>query len=70
MKKINWKVRCKNKMFWLTLIPTVLLLASQVLKMFGVDFDYTGLSEQLEAIISTLFTRMMGPLLAARVALM
>ena len=27
---INWKTRLKNKTFWLSLIPAVLLLAQQV----------------------------------------
>ena len=26
MNEINWKVRIKNKVFWLALIPAVLLL--------------------------------------------
>ena len=46
---INWKVRLKNKTFWL------LLLASQILKLFGVEWDYTGLAEQLTAIVGTIF---------------
>ena len=52
---INWKVRLKNKTFWLTAVPAVLLLASQVLKLFGVEWDYTGLAEQLTAIVGTIF---------------
>ncbi len=53
--KINWKVRAKNKMFWLSLIPALLLLVSQVLALFGVSFDYSQLSEQLTEIVSTVF---------------
>lgn len=30
MKEINWKVRIKNKEFWITLIPAVLLLIQVV----------------------------------------
>ena len=52
---INWKVRLKNKPFWLTAVPAVLLLASQVLKLFGVEWDYAGLAEQLTAIVGTIF---------------
>ena len=52
---INWKVRLKNKTFLLTAVPAVLLLASQVLKLFGVEWDYTGLAEQLTAIVGTIF---------------
>lgn len=53
--KINWKVRAKNKMFWLSLIPALLLLVSQVLALFGISFDYSQLSEQLTEIASTVF---------------
>lgn len=52
---INWKVRLKNKTFWLTAVPAVLLLASQVLKLFGVEWDYSGLADQLTAIAGTIF---------------
>lgn len=53
--KINWKVRLKNKAFWVTLIPLALILLHQVLKLFGVDFEYTFLSEKLVEIIGTVF---------------
>ncbi len=55
MTKINWKVRLKNKVFWATAIPTVLLLIHQILRMFGVEFDYIGLSEELMDIFNTAF---------------
>lgn len=32
---INWKVRLKNKSFWLALIPAVLLLVQVVAAVFG-----------------------------------
>ena len=52
---INWKVRLKNKTFWLTAVPAVLLLASQVLRLFGVEWDYSGVAEQRTAIVGTSF---------------
>lgn len=33
---INWKVRIKNKNFWLAIIPAVLLLITQVGAIFGI----------------------------------
>ena len=36
--KINWTVRLKNKTFWLTAIPALLLLGSQILALFGVSW--------------------------------
>ena len=54
--KINWTVRIKNKLFWVAIIPAVLLLAKQVLALFGVEFDTTALSEALTAIAGTVFS--------------
>lgn len=53
---INWKVRIKNKTFWLALIPAVLLLAQQVAGIFGIALDFGGLKDQLTAIVGTVFT--------------
>lgn len=53
---INWKVRIKNKTFWLALIPAVLLLAQQVAWLFGVALDFGQLKDQLMAIVGTVFT--------------
>ncbi len=52
---INWTVRFKNKMFWLGLIPLVLLLIQQVCAIFGVTLDFGVLQEQLLAIVGTVF---------------
>ena len=54
--KINWKVRFKNKAFWMALIPAVLLLASQVCAIFGVQIDTAAVSDQLIGIVGTVFT--------------
>ena len=52
---INWKVRIRNKMFWLTLIPAVLVLVKEVLELFGVAFDPELISAQLTGLIETVF---------------
>lgn len=52
---INWKIRFKNKTFWLALIPAVLLLAQQVAGLFGVALDFGGLKDQLTAIVGSVF---------------
>ena len=52
---INWEVRIKNKNFWLTLIPAVLLLAQVVAAPFGYEWDFGILNEQLAVIINALF---------------
>ena len=53
--KINWTVRLKNKAFWVAIVPAILLLAQQVCGMFGVKIEIAGLSDQLLAIIGTVF---------------
>ena len=53
--KINWTVRLKNKAFWMAIIPAILLLAQQVCGMFGVKIEIAGLTDQLLAIIGTVF---------------
>ncbi len=52
---VNWKVRIKNKVFWLAIIPAVLVLIQKVLVVFGVSFDPTILSGQLTDIIESVF---------------
>ncbi len=52
---INWKVRVKNKMFWLALIPAVLLVVQVVAAPFGYQFDFVVLNQQLAAIINAVF---------------
>ena len=53
--KINWTVRIKNKAFWVTIIPAVLLLVQQICAMFGVELNISGVSNQLVSIVGTVF---------------
>ena len=53
--KINWKVRIKNKVFWLALIPAVLLLVQVVAAVFGIDLKLDALGDKLLAVINALF---------------
>ena len=59
MKSINWEVRIKNKNFWLTLVPAVLLLIQVLVAPFGYQWDFGVLNEQLAAIINALFAVLM-----------
>lgn len=52
---VNWKVRVKNKTFWVSLIPALLLLVQQVCAVFGVALDFGELQTQLVAIAGTVF---------------
>lgn len=53
---INWKVRIKNKAFWLAMIPAVLLLVQQIAGLFGLSMDFSNIQNQLIAIIGTVFS--------------
>ena len=59
MKEINWKVRLRNKNFWLTLIPALAILAQVVLLPFGYEIDLTELTGQLLAIVNAVFAVLM-----------
>lgn len=56
MKNINWLVRIKNKQFWLTLIPAVLLLIQVVAAVFGFTIDLGDLGNKLLAVVNALFS--------------
>ena len=52
---INWKVRIKNKTFWLAMIPAALLLAQQIAGLFGFVIDFTDVQNKLIDIVRTVF---------------
>lgn len=52
---INWKVRIKNKNFWIALIPAVLLLIQVVASVFGFTIDLSDLGQKLLAVVNALF---------------
>lgn len=54
--KINWKVRIKNKNFWMTVIPALLLLVQVVLAVFGVTIDIGDIGNKLIAVVNAAFT--------------
>lgn len=53
--KINWGLRLKNKVFWLTLIPLVLVLAERLGVLFGYALDLTAFGENIKGIIEIIF---------------
>lgn len=52
---INWRVRVKNKAFWLAVIPAVLLLAQAVAAVFGIHLELDVISDRLLAVVNALF---------------
>lgn len=52
---INWRVRIKNKAFWLALIPALLVFVQAVAVPFGYNWDFAGLQTELIAIVNAAF---------------
>lgn len=52
---INWKVRLKNKNFWIALIPAVILLIQVVASLFGFEIDLSDIKGKLLAIVDVVF---------------
>lgn len=55
MININWIVRIKNKTFWVTLIPAVLLLIQAVATLFGYTLDLGEFGNSLITVVNSLF---------------
>ena len=52
---INWKVRIKNKNFWLSIIPAVILLIQAIGQVFGYTLDFGVLSGRLLDVVNAVF---------------
>ena len=55
MNGINWLVRIRNRNFWLSLIPALMLLAQMVAAVFGCELDMGNLSGKLLDVVNALF---------------
>lgn len=52
---MNWKVRLKNKYFWISIIPALILVIESVAKCFGVTLDMTDLQNNLISVVNAIF---------------
>ena len=52
---INWRVRIKNRNFWLAIIPALVLLAQTVGAVFGVTLELDALGDKLVALVNAVF---------------
>lgn len=52
---INWKVRIKNKLFWLALIPAILILIRTIAALFGIELEIAATGEKLTAVVEAIF---------------
>ena len=55
MRNINWKVRIKNKAFWVALVPAVLLLIQVIAAVFGYSLDLGSLGNKLLDVVNAIF---------------
>ena len=53
--KVNWLVRIKNKSFWLSAVPALLLLIQVVAAVFGYTLDLGELGNKLLAVVNAVF---------------
>lgn len=53
--QMNWKVRLKNKAFWLAIIPALALVAQAVAALFGYTIDLTTMVGKLQALVNAIF---------------
>lgn len=53
--KINWIVRLKNKNFWITIVPAIILFVQQIAALFGFSIDVSETSGKVLAIVDTAF---------------
>ena len=53
--KINWGVRFANEKFWLAFIPSMLLVISLILDLFGIKVDFGEIGNKLVVIIKAVF---------------
>lgn len=52
---INWKVRIKNKVFWMELIPAIALVAQAIAAVFGYTLDLNTLVGKILGVVDAVF---------------
>lgn len=52
---INWKVRLKNKVWWLAMVPATLLLVQTICALFGITLELGAVGGKIIDVINALF---------------
>ncbi len=52
---INWKVRIRNKQFWVSVIPALALVIQAVAAVFGWTLDFSNMTGRLIAVVDAVF---------------
>ncbi|EGP7128040.1 phage holin [Listeria monocytogenes] len=53
--KINWKIRMKSKVFWVSVVPLTLVLVQQVLGWFDVTVPADTINKEAIDMINSVF---------------
>ena len=53
--KINWKVRFNNKVFWVAIIPAILMLVKAVTNLFGFELELGLIESNLLDVVEAVF---------------
>lgn len=52
---INWKVRIKNKAFWMAVIPAIALVVQAIASVFGFTLDFSKLTGKILVVVDAVF---------------
>lgn len=52
---MNWLVRIKNKAFWVSIIPAILLAVQTVAALFGLSLDLGEVGNKILAVVDAVF---------------
>lgn len=52
---INWEVRIRNRMFWITVIPAIILVIQAVGALFGFALDLGDIANKLIEVVNSVF---------------
>lgn len=53
--EINWKVRIKNKVFWMAVVPALAMVAQAIAAIFGFELDLSTLTGKILAVVDAVF---------------
>lgn len=52
---LNWKIRFKNRLFWIAFVPAVIILVKTVAAVFGFELDLGDLGNRLLNVVNAVF---------------
>lgn len=52
---INWKVRINNKLFWIAIIPAMIMLVQSVANVFGFTIELNMIESNLLDVVESVF---------------